>query len=159
MIDRPGQPIPVALGEPIYGAASDFIKRPPVVHVHLGADPHWSPESTQPLRHSRTTYVALIDTGADAVAIRPAVAAAIGAQPNGSAIAHGMGKSHSGIRIAAIQIIFPTIGIAFQAPDALIIELPGSARSFDVILGRKFLRHCRLTVDGPNAGYLLEWVG
>jgi len=158
MIDEPGRPIPVALSEPVGGAAASFVNCPPVIHVYLGADPDWSPTSTESPRHSGKPYMAMLDTGSDHVSIRPDVAAAIGARPRGNGVVlHGFGGARSGIQRATIQVIVPAATIFFLA-DAAIIELSGSARSFDLTLGRAFLRHCRLFVDGPNGCYRLEWV-
>ena len=158
MIDKPGRPLPIMRGTPIAGAVASFINCPPVTHLYLAADPDWTPESARSPKHNGRIYLALIDTGSDAVAIRPEVALAIGAKLTGNGVSHGIGGSHSGVERASVQVIFPAANVIFHS-DAAVVPLAGDARSFDLILGRTFLKHCRLYIDGPNAAYRLEWIG
>jgi Aspartyl protease len=159
MIDKPGRPITVLFSEPLGGVAPSFATCPPVIYVRLAADPHWNPKPGSTPKYDRNAiYRAMIDTGTDDVAIRPAVALAIGAHLMGNGVGHGVGGSISGIKCASVQILMPTINVIFHAPKAAVMDLAGDARSFDLILGRSFLRHCRLCLDGPNEAYSLEWL-
>ena len=82
--------IPVILGPHRAGAKDGFATRPPLILVHLAADPDWSPESEAWPASNRKIYYALIDTGADACAIDEAAANEIGAPPTGNgSVAHG----------------------------------------------------------------------
>lgn len=159
MIDRPGLPIPVMLGEPVERVPRSFAASPPVVHLHVAADPDWTPESARLPRHNGVVYMGLIDTGSDRIALRPDLASAIGAELTGRGTAHGIGSAQATARRTSVQLIFPGANVCFHSPDAAVIPLPGDARSFDLILGRQFLQHCRLLVDGPNAAYRFEWMG
>lgn len=159
MIGRSGLPIPVMLGEPIDTVPRSFATSPPVVYVHVAADPDWTPKSARLPRHNGAVYKGLLDTGSDRIALRPNLASAIGAELTGRGTAHGIGGAEATVRRTSIQVIFPGANVCFHSPDAAVIPLPGDARSFDLILGRQFLQHCRLLVDGPNAAYRLEWLG
>jgi hypothetical protein len=159
MMDRPGLPIPVMLGEPIDGVRRSFATSPPVVHLHVAADPDWTPESARLPRHTGAVYIGLLDTGSDRIALRPSLASAIGAELAGRGTAHGIGGAEATVRRTSIQVIFPKANVCFHSSDAAVIPLPGDARSFDLVLGRQFLQHCRLLADGPNAAYQLEWMG
>jgi hypothetical protein len=159
VIAKPGRMIPVVLGEPIDGAPPNFVECPPVIFVHIAADASWTRSSQVPPSHNDETYTAMLDTGANRTAIRPGVAAAIGALTNGDGVAHGIGGTQAGIKRTSIQILSLKGDVIFVCRDAAVMQLPGDARSFDAILGRQFLKFCRLLVDGPNGAYRLEWVG
>jgi Aspartyl protease len=159
MIENAGRTIRVVLAEPGGGAARNFVGCPPVTFVHLAADPDWARSSHPSPRHNGETYRAMIDTGADAVFVRPEVAAEIGAALTGNGTAQGIGEPQAGVRRATIQIMFPGANVVFVAPDAAVMPFLGDRRSFDLILGRQFLNHCRLLVDGPNSTYRLQWIG
>jgi hypothetical protein len=44
MITRPGKLISIMRGEPVTGAAPNFVTCPPVTYVNLAADPDWTEE-------------------------------------------------------------------------------------------------------------------
>jgi hypothetical protein len=146
--------------EPAGGASPNFVTCPPVSYVHLASDREWTIESQAMPRHNGEVYAAMIDTGTDACFVRPDVAAAIGAELMGNGVtAYGIGEPQAGIKRATIQVIFPGPGVVFVATGAPVMAFLGDRRSFDLILGRQFLRHCRLLVDGPNGSYRMEWAG
>jgi hypothetical protein len=74
-------------------------------------------------------------------------------------LAQGIGGTQGGIKRTSIQVLSLKGDMIFVCLDAAVMVLPGDARSFDAILGRQFLKYCRLLVDGPNGAYRLEWVG
>jgi Aspartyl protease len=102
-----------------------FITCPPVVPVHLAADSNWSAEGDTPPRHNGEFYSAMLDTGADGIFIRPAVAEALKAPLEGNGLVHGIGETRSGIQYAAIQIVFPSANFTFFAPRAAVTDLAG----------------------------------
>jgi predicted aspartyl protease len=103
-------------------------------------------------------YSGLIDTGSDHTAIRPLIAAEIGASPTDmGVVVHGHGSQIQAMK-APLQVIVPSANVTFSC-DAVIVDLTGDSRSFDLILGRNFLRHCHLAVDGPACKYRLTWIG
>ncbi len=149
MILRAGARIAVVRGKSRSGSADDFVGCPPVAYVHVAAGAQ--------MTHDGTVYEALIDTGSDVTVISEEVVKKIGATLTGNGVVRGFGGSRAGVQRAYVNIIFPTAGLSFQAPNAGVLDLK-SVGTFDVILGRAFLSHCRLTVDGPNGDYQLEWV-
>jgi predicted aspartyl protease len=157
MIARPGRFIPVVLGEPGAGVAPSFATCPPITYVNLAADADWTMGGGWP-RHNGDVYTALIDTGADTIFVRPEVAAAIGAKLIGNGVIHGLGEPQAGARRARIQIIFPQAEVVYLAKGAAVTPFFGDRRSFDIVLGRQFLEHCQLVVDGPNGAYRLQWI-
>jgi hypothetical protein len=153
------RPIHVFIGEPIDAAPRNFITCPPVVGVYLAADDTWTTESTKTPLHNGVIYYALLDTGSDRIALRSHVATAIGAKLRGNGLVHGTAGTHADVMKTTIQIVSITASFIFLCEDAAVTNLPGDARSFDAILGRQFLRHCRLVVDGPNEAYRFEFCG
>jgi predicted aspartyl protease len=99
------------------------------------------------LRHNGSVYSALLDTGSDRVAIRPEIATEIGATLRDNGIVQGTAGTHTDIKKTSIQILPTTERFIFLCPDAAVTRLPGDRRSFDIILGRQFLKLCRLLVD------------
>jgi predicted aspartyl protease len=150
--------IPINLGDCRPGAVNDFAGRPPVTAVHVACDAHWSTSKKDLPNHNGEKYLALIDTGAEATAIDAVVAARIGAKPVHNAIVHGMNAAGVAAKGTDVQIIFPSCNLVFAA-RAVIRDFRAAGQTWDLILGRSFLKNCRLTVDGPNELYQLEWIG
>jgi hypothetical protein len=144
--------IPVILGKARAGTPDNFIGRPPVVAVHV------TPDLSDAPKHNGRLYHALIDTGAECTAVGAHVAAEIGVQPSGTAIVHGLDGMHPEVQGAKVQVIFPVADLAF-ATRAPILDFRSGGQTFDLILGRSFLRNCRLLLDGPRQQYEIVWVG
>lgn len=138
------------LGEPPSGSARDFVGSPPIVLVHVAADDR---------PHNGDIYTALIDTGTDVTAIDQSVAARIGATLSGNGVSRGFGGMRSGVKRTRITITFATANFAFDEPAAGVLDFRAAGQTFDLVLGRAFLRYCRLSLDGPNGDYRLEWIG
>jgi len=149
------QVIPVRLGASTRSGAGGFTYRPPLVSVHLASDRDWSSERDTWPKHSATTYSALIDTGSDYCGLDQAVADEIEAKPFGNGVVHNWAGTEESVGIASIQIVIPPC-IVFVAEVAL-SDFRGKGQQWDVVLGRDFLKNCRLLVDGPTARYHLEW--
>ena len=80
----------------------------------------------------------------------------IGAEETKRAVVH----SHTGNQVFSgtrIQIVIPTAQVVF-CDSAVINDFRGTGSPRDVILGRSFLRHCKMQIDGPAERYYLEWV-
>jgi Aspartyl protease len=147
--------IPVILGPPITGG---FARRPPLVRVLLAFDETWTPTKGEWPSNNSKSYLALLDTGADFCAVDPVVADEIGAhvEENGDVKIFGGPRKIPGR--AVVQVILPTANEVYETRFA-IMDFRGAGQPWDVILGRNFLRHCYLIVDGPGGRYDLEWVG
>jgi hypothetical protein len=149
--------IPVRLGRCRSSGTDDFTGRPPVVRVHIAADSAWNANRTTLPAHNRKTYVAMIDTGAEATAIDTSAAVEVHAQAKHRATVHAMNATTS-VPGADVQIIFPSHNLVFAA-RAAVINIRGVGNNWDLILGRSFLQYCHLQVDGPRGLYQLEWIG
>jgi predicted aspartyl protease len=150
MILPTGCLIPVILGDPPSGSARDFVGCPPIVLVHVAADDR---------QHNGDVFSALIDTGADVTVIDHAIADRIGATLVGNGVSRGFGGMRSGVKRTRITITFATANLAFEEPAAGVLDFRATGLTFDLVLGRAFLRYCRLSLDGPNGDYRLEWIG
>jgi predicted aspartyl protease len=149
--------IPVALGIARNGISADFAGRPPVIQVYATFDPNWSVKSVSGPRHNGEIYSALIDTGAENTAIDARIAHAIGAPKIGTGIVHAMNGRHKSVSMVNLQIFLPRQNIVFGA-KASALDFRADGQTFDIILGRTFLAHCSLYVDGPRELYSLEWL-
>ncbi len=78
---------------------------------------------------------------------------------SGNGVGRGAFGMQAGIQYVHVTLIFPAANVHFEVPQAAVIDLRAQGQMFDVLLGRCFLRYCRLTVDGPNSSYDLEWLG
>jgi predicted aspartyl protease len=149
------QPIDVILGPPETGG---FVRRPPLILVHLAADPAWNPGIGVWPTHNGKSYFALLDTGADFCAIDAAAASEIGAELKGNGSVRSFGEATRYASNALTQVLLPSAGQVYEARFS-VMDFRGAQQPWDVILGRNFLRHCRFVVDGPAGRYTLEWVG
>jgi len=151
------QIIKVWLGGPVRASGAEFTYRPPLVSVHIASDETWSIESGVLPSHSTKRYSALIDTGADYCALDPSVSEEIGARSAGSGLMHNWVGTDEKVVFVQIQIVIrPSVG--FDAQAAL-KDFRSQGQPWDVVLGRDFLRYCRLYVDGRAARYHLHWMG
>jgi hypothetical protein len=151
VILKSGIKIRVFMGSPPSGAPDNFVSSPPVTMVNV----------TRGDEDARggDAYLALIDTGADYVAIDKGVVERINATKRGSAIeGRGLCGMRANLNFAHISLFFLSANLIFEVPQAAIVGLREDGNQFDLVLGRCFLRHCLLTVDGPNTAYDLEWV-
>lgn len=151
------RPLPIKKGNARIGSGSQFIDCPPIIEVHVSAEPNWSAQSGKPPAHNGILYSALIDTGAEGIAISIELAKAIGAVSSSKALLHGFGGTQE-LNGANIHIFIPMQNIV-HSTRAVISDLKSAGHTFTLILGRSFLEHCRLVVDGPSGLYKLLWVG
>ena len=143
--------IQVFLGQPRPGSPANFVGRPPIAEVLLAPGPADDPIP------SPKVYYALIDTGSDYTAIDGLAAAEIGAETIGRASVRAMGAEYSEVSAVNVEVIFPGPQFAFST-RAAVLDLRGAGQSFDLILGRSFLQHCRLVSDGPRNSYCLDFL-
>ena len=149
--------IPVYLAPPRAGSTPDFAGRSPVSDVHVANDPDWSDAGLELPNHNGRLYQAMIDTGTDSTALDQTIAREINAPTVMTGIAHGWVGTDNAVDIVQVQIVIPSINIVFGAAAA-VRDFRGDGQTWDIILGRSFLQHCQLTVDGPRAAYSLAWV-
>lgn len=150
--------IPVQLGDARLGSLTDFASRPPIVMIQIASDEDWNENCGRfPVAKSDTLYRALVDTGSEGTAVDESIAEQLGIVANLPVDVSGYGGvAHE--RGARVQLVFPRVGIVF-AGGAVITQLHSAGHSFDAILGRDFLAHCRFEVDGHNNSYCLWWIG
>jgi Aspartyl protease len=146
--------IDVILGPPDGGS---FATRPPLIIVGLAADPAWTPGEGWPSSNERA-YRALLDTGADFCSIDPMVAGKIGADVKENGDVNVFGGPTKCLGRASVQVLLPSALQVYETRFS-ILDFRGVGQPWDAILGRNFLRHCRLVVDGPRGRYDLEWIG
>jgi len=101
--------------------------------------------------------LAMIDTGAEGTFIDSAAAAEIGAKSTHKARVHGMNVTTQA-QGTDIQILFPASNLTFRT-KAVFADFRGQGNCFDLIIGRTFLQHCRLSMNGPRGLFRLEWLG
>ena len=147
--------IDVFLGPPDFG---DFARRPPLITVHLAADPAWTPQKEDWPIFNGKTYRAMLDTGADFCSVDQMVAGEISAHVEGNGNVNVFGGPAKISGRARVQVILPSASQVYETRFA-IMDFRGVGQPWDAILGRNFLRHCRLIVDGPRGRYDLEWIG
>lgn len=148
--------IPVFLTTPLYKPADPFIDGCPVIYVYATYDPDWVyGQSTEPPRHEKRSYAAMLDTGAQSIGIDARLAAELGAKPIRKGTAYGWVGTDNNVQIVSLQIIVPETGFVICG-EASVHDFSGPHQQWDIILGRPFLRCCHLTVDGPRSKYLLE---
>jgi predicted aspartyl protease len=98
----------------------------------------------------------MIDTGAEASSIDRRIAEEINAQKLSKGTVHAMDGTFEA-ELVLVQVIFPEQNIVFSTPAA-VLSFEDAGHTFDLILGRSFLQHCYLTMDGPNGRYALDWI-
>lgn len=148
--------IPVALSKPRLGSGDSFVDCAPIINVHVACDAAWSIHASIAPTHNGKLYGALIDTGAEDTVISEKLAADIGVARSNSAILHGFDGKQT-VEGAMIQVLIPCQNIVF-AGRAAITDLQQAGHMFSIVLGRSFLEHCRLEIDGPACSYKLWWV-
>ncbi len=148
--------IPVLLGKARPSAVGDFADRPPIVKVNIACEHGWTRASGRLPKHIHRSFFALIDTGAEGTVIDVVTAHQIGAELMHKATIHVINESSSA-RGADIQVLLPKAGIVFEC-RAVVADLRSAGNTWGLILGRPFLSHCRLLVDGPKMRYQLHWV-
>lgn len=147
----------VRLGQPRHGRPKDSASCPPIIDVFIACDTDPTTETTYWPDHNGVQYAALLDTGADLTAIDEQLAREIGITPYRQSVLHGLDVSNKEVGVARVHIILPVQDVVFS-DDAYFTSLRATGHSFDIILGRTFLRHCRFSVDGPRNEYSLTWV-
>ncbi|MBU1236014.1 MAG: retropepsin-like domain-containing protein [Gammaproteobacteria bacterium] len=148
--------IPVHLGPRRTNQGPSFVDCPPVIDVHLSSEKDWSDDSGAIPKHDGRTHAALIDTGAENVFISSELALELSFVGTSKATVHGFGDTQK-VGATDIHIIIPSQNIVFTS-RAAITDLGLAGHTFSLVLGRSFLRHCRLEVDGPSNAYRLWWL-
>ncbi len=148
--------IPIKLGERRINQGSLLVDCPPVICINVASDKNWSIGGKSLPSHNGKIYQALIDTGSEGTAISPELSKDINATPTTEATLHGFNKKQK-VDGTQIQIIIPKLKIVF-ACQAVISDLNNAGHNFSIVLGRSFLEHCKLELDGPKSQYRLWWV-
>ena len=106
----------------------------PFIHVHLGR-PDGSLESRD--------IPAQLDTGADFTVLPTRLVEQLGLTPVGEVVLAGFGAT------SVVSITF-LVSIRTRQSEPFLLEAPTSSDEANVLLGRDFLNHFRLVLDGPN---------
>lgn len=101
------------------------------------------------------TFDALIDTGADATAISPAVVARVGFRRFGSISVNRVGGPVPARSFVARLKIGPLQTTSEPWVDLEVVEAAPASPDVDVLIGRDFLSHLSLLYDGPRGFCLL----
>ncbi len=149
--------IPIRFGPRRTIQDTEFVDCPPVIDVHISVEREWSTSAGILPKHNGLTYAALIDTGAEATIISSELASTIGAIQTSKATIHGFDGTQE-ISSTDVHIVIPSQNIVFSA-RAGISSLTSAGHTFSLVLGRSFLQHCRLEVEGQSGIYRLWWVG
>ena len=149
--------IPIKLGARRTGQGSEFVDCPPIIEVHVSCERDWNLSCGRPPKHDGTRYAALVDSGAERTAISSVVASQIGLSLSANAVVHGLSGTQT-FGAGDIHVFIPDQNIAFSE-RAAVCDLQTAGHMFSIVLGRSFLEHCRLEVDGRAGTYSLLWLG
>lgn len=86
---------------------------------------------------------AQLDTGADFTVLPTRLVDQLGLTPVGEVVLAGFGAT------SVVSITF-LVSIRTRQSEPFLLEAPTSSDEANVLLGRDFLNHFRLVLDGPN---------
>jgi hypothetical protein len=125
----------------------------PTIEVAIGLDPTWTDDQPRQPKADRTNLTALIDTGALESCIDSALATALGLPIVNRRTLEGVASIEVDVYRAQVHVgqLRYTIHGAFAA-------IPDMQRRLrvPVILGRTFLRVCKLTYEGKTGAAGLD---
>ena len=104
----------------------------------------------------------MIDTGATASCIDPAVTASLGLEPRGTVRLHTPstgGEAHSAVLVDMSVILLPSEAgapLVLDAESVIEAELLKS-QGIHALIGQDVLARCRLVHDGPRQRFTLSW--
>ena len=141
----------VVLGEPRNGAERDFVSCPPTIYVRVIPQLERGRAATG----SSKLYSVLLDTGAEFCAIDELLVNEINAPEGRRATVHGFGQNalSTSIRVS----IYSPCGRIQHNTDLIVQPSIRQNLNVDVILGRSFLKYCKLEINGPKTEYKLSW--
>lgn len=119
----------------------------PNIEVHVGLDPTWTVDQPRAPRADRSGLRALIDTGAQESCIDGALALEIGLPVINQRRVGGVGSLLVDVHHAQVHV--PRLLYTIHGPFAAIPGLTDRIH-YPVVLGRTFLRVCRLIYDGSD---------
>lgn len=138
------------LGSP--HARQELVDLGPSTTVSIGLDPTWTKVHQRAPKPDRTRVPALIDTGAQESAIDTKLAAELGLPVVDKRIVAGVGRMRVDVCLAQVHI--EALRYTVEGHFAMI---PLAAHiSYNVVLGRTFLRYCTLIYDGKLGDVKLD---
>lgn len=130
-----------------------LVRHGPTLQVRVGFDHSYDPGDPVPtipaFRHA-----ALVDTGAQETSIDAGLARALNLPVAGSQRVAGVHGSHEVTSYHA-QLYIPSLHWVIAGQFAG-VQLASEGMPFHALIGRHFLRHARLTYDGPTGSVTLN---
>jgi len=125
----------------------------PTIAVSIGLDPSWTKDQPRAPRPDKTNIAALVDTGAQETCIDSALATELGLPVIDQRSVGGVGSFEVDVYHAQIHVerLRYTIHGGFAG-----IPLLKERVHVSVVLGRSFLRDCKLTYDGKTGDVTIE---
>jgi predicted aspartyl protease len=121
--------------------------------VSLGFDPAWRKATNAPPKAGITHVEALIDTGAEECCIDNLLAAQLGLIPIDRRMVCGVGSMEVDVYLGQIhvQALKFTISGRFAG-----VPLEENGHRQRVLIGRTFLRYCKLVYDGTSGDVTIQ---
>lgn len=135
------------LADPQNARAAEFVLSYPCIDV----DFYWS--KAQPVAEA-SRALALIDTGADHIYVRPELIEKHGCPSVPGMISNINGGAARGYHRASLRIVGTDRVVTV---DVISHDAAGNAWSYDIVLGRRFLQFCRLGWDGHAQTVTLDF--
>jgi predicted aspartyl protease len=128
--------------------ADNLVQWGPTLLVDVGFDPNYNSSSTTPPVPGKTELQALVDTGATESCIDSLLAAQLNlpiVDKRMTAGAHGAKEVNVYMAQVRIPSLDRTIVGSFSGVDLL-----AGGQAHSALIGRTFLRHLKMTYDGPS---------
>jgi len=125
----------------------------PNLRVSIGLDAAWTKTQNRAPKYDKTDLKALVDTGAEDCCIDSALAAEIRLPLINQRPVGGVGAIIADVFNAQVHI--PELRYTIHGPFAAIPDLADRIH-YPIVLGRTFLRDCRLVYFGPTGEATLE---
>jgi len=127
----------------------------PNIEVHIGLDPTWTKDQPRAPRPDRSNLKALIDTGAQESCIDGALAVELGLPVINQRNVGGLGVGALKVDVHNAQVHVPMLRYTIRGPFAAIPGLVDRIH-YPIILGRSFLKDCKLMYDGKTGDVTIE---
>lgn len=126
----------------------------PTLQVDIGVDPNYDPDSDTPPASAIVQVHALVDTGATESAIDQSLARQLGLPAVEQGKLAGIGGSYLADMYLA-QINIPILHCAIYGKFAG-VDLLGGGQKHQALIGRTFLRACRMTYEGVTGNVVIS---
>jgi predicted aspartyl protease len=131
-----------------------LVLRGPTLAVNVGFDPHYQPDTNAAPSPGITHIEALVDTGADESCIDSLLAIKLGLPIVDQRAVIGVDGSFD-VNMHLGQVHIPALKFTVQGSFAG-VKLVAGGMSYQVLIGRTFLRHVRMLYDGPTGAVTIS---